>query len=264
MEHCVVCLENSDSSDVSKGIMCKKGHYLDNICLNNYLSNNILSQIYKLRQNRCQVECVFPGCEVYYDPIILYTRLYLRERSRYLSILTDVLNADIREMHRALLDTLVLHCPTCQTSVDPSPDACSAVMCLNCGGYYCNFCFEAFSEYASEKNRALAHAHVAGHHTAADPNDRSAFLPNDVLLAGPMHQLLLWISLFDAVIGIPAIQATMRGERKAGDFGLSGPSDGAKMAKYELNELLNGRLAMCAIGGIATQTVLTGHGFPYL
>ncbi len=87
---------------------------------------------------------------------------------------------------------------------------------------------------------------------------------HDVLLAGPMHQLLLWISLFDAVIGIPAIQATMRGERKAGDFGLSGPSDGAKMAKYELNELLNGRLAMCAIGGIATQTVLTGHGFPYL
>jgi Chlorophyll A-B binding protein len=29
-------------------------------------------------------------------------------------------------------------------------------------------------------------------------------------------------------------------------------------------ELLNGRLAMMAIGGIATQAVLTGHGFPYL
>ena len=87
---------------------------------------------------------------------------------------------------------------------------------------------------------------------------------HDVLLAGPMHQLLLWIGLFDAVITIPSIQATMRGERSPGDFGLKGPDDQKKMAKYELNELLNGRLAMCAIGGIATQTVLTGHGFPYV
>jgi hypothetical protein len=29
-------------------------------------------------------------------------------------------------------------------------------------------------------------------------------------------------------------------------------------------ELMNGRLAMWAIGGIATQSVLTGHGFPYI
>jgi hypothetical protein len=34
--------------------------------------------------------------------------------------------------------------------------------------------------------------------------------------------------------------------------------------KKKLSELLNGRLAMCAVGGIATQTVLTGHGFPYI
>lgn len=78
-----------------------------------------------------------------------------------------------------------------------------------------------------------------------------------------MHQLLLWIGLFDAVITIPAIQATMNGEREAGDFGIEGPKDAAKMDKYKMNELLHGRLAMCAIGGIATQSVMTGNGFPY-
>jgi hypothetical protein len=36
------------------------------------------------------------------------------------------------------------------------------------------------------------------------------------------------------------------------------------MKKMTDKELLNGRLAMVAIGGIATQTVLTGHGFPFL
>jgi hypothetical protein len=89
---------------------------------------------------------------------------------------------------------------------------------------------------------------------------------HNVLLEGPMHQLLLWIGLFDAVITIPAIQATMKGEREAGDlgFGYAGPKDAAKMEDRKLQELLHGRLAMCAIGGIATQTVLSGHGFPYV
>eukprot|EP00581_Thalassiosira_minuscula_P011941 CAMPEP_0183729082 /NCGR_PEP_ID=MMETSP0737-20130205/29675_1 /TAXON_ID=385413 /ORGANISM="Thalassiosira miniscula, Strain CCMP1093" /LENGTH=194 /DNA_ID=CAMNT_0025961187 /DNA_START=68 /DNA_END=652 /DNA_ORIENTATION=+ len=87
---------------------------------------------------------------------------------------------------------------------------------------------------------------------------------HNVLLEGPMHQLLLWIGLFDLVITIPAVQATMNGEREAGDFGIAGPKDEAKMAKYKMNELLHGRLAMCAVGGIATQSVLTGNGFPYV
>jgi hypothetical protein len=89
---------------------------------------------------------------------------------------------------------------------------------------------------------------------------------HDALLVGPMHQLLLWISLFDIVITFAAIKATNDGERVPGDFGL--PFTGAKtpeaMASMTDKELLNGRLAMVAIGGIATQTVLTGHGFPFL
>jgi len=89
---------------------------------------------------------------------------------------------------------------------------------------------------------------------------------HNALLVGPMHQLLLFISLFDTVITIPAIQATMKGEREPGDFGFgyAGPKDAAGMEKAQLQELLHGRLAMCAIGGIATQTVITGHGFPYV
>jgi len=90
---------------------------------------------------------------------------------------------------------------------------------------------------------------------------------HNILLEGPMHQLLLWIGLFDFVITFPAIQATMDGERDAGDFGFKGPKndpDGSKMERKKISELLNGRLAMCAIGGIATQSVLTGNGFPYL
>mmetsp|Transcript_5235 Transcript_5235/g.7718 ORF Transcript_5235/g.7718 Transcript_5235/m.7718 type:complete len:202 (+) Transcript_5235:48-653(+) len=89
---------------------------------------------------------------------------------------------------------------------------------------------------------------------------------HNALIVGPMHQLLLWISLWDIVIGIPAITALNKGEREAGDFGFTWlmPKDEAGKKKRVDQELLNGRLAMMAIGGIATQTVLTGHGFPYL
>lgn len=39
---------------------------------------------------------------------------------------------------------------------------------------------------------------------------------HNALIVGPMHQLLLWISLWDIVIGIPAITALNKGEREAG------------------------------------------------
>lgn len=88
---------------------------------------------------------------------------------------------------------------------------------------------------------------------------------HNALLEGPMHQLLLWIGLFDLCISIPAVQATMNGERDAGDFGIPSISrDPATQERYALNELLHGRLAMCAVGGIATQSVLSDHGFPYV
>jgi hypothetical protein len=50
------------------------------------------------------------------------------------------------------------------------------------------------------------------------------------------------------------------------DFSLTkyAPKDAAAMKKKQNSELMNGRLAMMAVGGIATQSILTGHGFPYV
>eukprot|EP00545_Synedropsis_sp_CCMP1620_P010384 CAMPEP_0119012234 /NCGR_PEP_ID=MMETSP1176-20130426/6158_1 /TAXON_ID=265551 /ORGANISM="Synedropsis recta cf, Strain CCMP1620" /LENGTH=200 /DNA_ID=CAMNT_0006965155 /DNA_START=74 /DNA_END=676 /DNA_ORIENTATION=+ len=66
-----------------------------------------------------------------------------------------------------------------------------------------------------------------------------------------------------------AVQEMLQGSgRDAGDFGfgnkfLDGKDEAAvKLMKYK--ELKNGRLAMFAIGGAVTQSVLTGHGFPYV
>merc|ERR1719410_3318250 len=94
----------------------------------------------------------------------------------------------------------------------------------------------------------------------------SSAVAHELLLAGPMHQLLLWVTLFDILITYPAIQAMNDGEREPGDYGLLtfAPSDPELFKKKQESELLNGRLAMIAIGGISAQSVLTGHSFPYL
>ncbi|EJK71517.1 hypothetical protein THAOC_07036 [Thalassiosira oceanica] len=90
---------------------------------------------------------------------------------------------------------------------------------------------------------------------------------HDALTGTALQQVAMWIGVFDTIVTAPAIAATMKGERDAGDFGIKGPKndpDGSKMKRKQVSELLNGRLAMMAVGGIATQSVLTGHGFPYL
>uniref|UniRef100_A0A6S8WP45 Chlorophyll a-b binding protein, chloroplastic n=1 Tax=Ditylum brightwellii TaxID=49249 RepID=A0A6S8WP45_9STRA len=89
---------------------------------------------------------------------------------------------------------------------------------------------------------------------------------HDALLQGPMYQLLLWIGLFDLIITAPACKALGDGEREPGDFGLYTfkPKDDAAYKVKQEAELLNGRLAMIAVGGIATQSITNGHGFPYI
>mmetsp|Transcript_10335 Transcript_10335/g.20369 ORF Transcript_10335/g.20369 Transcript_10335/m.20369 type:complete len:201 (-) Transcript_10335:203-805(-) len=90
---------------------------------------------------------------------------------------------------------------------------------------------------------------------------------HDILIEqGPMIQLAMWVGLFDFIVPAPACAATMNGERDAGDFGWTkwAPKDQDAFDAKRASELLNGRLAMCAVGGIATQSVLTGNGFPYL
>jgi len=90
---------------------------------------------------------------------------------------------------------------------------------------------------------------------------------HDALLkSGPMYQLVLWIGLWDLLITAPAVQAMGNGDREPGDYGLMmfAPKDKEGFDKKRAAELLNGRLAMIAVGGIATQSIVTGHGFPYV
>ena len=110
---------------------------------------------------------------------------------------------------------------------------------------------------------------------------------NKLIEDGPMVQLLMWIGLWELVVTAPAIVATMSGDRAPGgkwfdvdaaaaqiiyslfcfadffsftdflvlsicdtDFAwtVAAPKDAAKMKKKVDSELMNGRLAMMAVG----------------
>jgi len=81
---------------------------------------------------------------------------------------------------------------------------------------------------------------------------------------GPMFGLLVVLSLFEIVTGIPKVLQLMNdpdaappGDYKFDPLGFGGSADLAE------KELSNGRLAMMAFSGIITQSALTGGGFPY-
>jgi len=84
--------------------------------------------------------------------------------------------------------------------------------------------------------------------------------------SGAMSQLLLWIGLLELFSAISIDQMLRGSGRDAGDYGfdpLGFATDPAKKEELQMKELANGRLAMFAIGGFLTQSVLTGHSFPY-
>jgi hypothetical protein len=82
-----------------------------------------------------------------------------------------------------------------------------------------------------------------------------------------MIQIFGWISFLEAV-SFPALANMNEFDRMPGDFSFDPlglyPSDPAKQKEMQLKELKNGRLAMCAIGGMVAGSLVTGHGFPYL
>ena len=90
---------------------------------------------------------------------------------------------------------------------------------------------------------------------------------NDAVASGAMAQILLLVSAIEA-ISVPAVVATLKGEREPGYFGFDPLGLSAKLSQKDKDlmaykEIKNGRLAMLAFAGVATQAALTGHGFPY-
>lgn len=72
--------------------------------------------------------------------------------------------------------------------IDPSPDACSAILCLNCGHYYCNYCLQGFAASSSSTSpateRAEAHEHVSLHKPVVSGEARDPFLPSHLVAEG--------------------------------------------------------------------------------
>jgi Chlorophyll A-B binding protein len=99
------------------------------------------------------------------------------------------------------------------------------------------------------------------------PNSYSAH--NVLVEQGTMAVLLLAVGLVEIASGAILVQVSKgESDRAAGDFGLDPPGLlKGKSLDYinnmKLKELNNGRIAMLAFGGIATQTALGSTAFPY-
>ena len=88
-----------------------------------------------------------------------------------------------------------------------------------------------------------------------------------LVASGALGQILLFVGLAETLGGIPAVIATMNGERDPGDFEFGAtfkPTDPTMLKRKQLAELKNGRLAMLAFAGQCTQAALTGHEAPFL
>ena len=82
-----------------------------------------------------------------------------------------------------------------------------------------------------------------------------------------MGNLLVFIGLFEIVSYIGIAEMLQGSGREPGDFNfggnfLDGKSD-EEINKIKYQELMNGRLAMMAFGGMVTQSVLFDVGFPF-
>jgi len=97
----------------------------------------------------------------------------------------------------------------------------------------------------------------------------SATAHDALVQQGAMGNIALFIGLFE-MVGYLGVAEMLQGSgREPGDFGLDplsilkGKSE-EEVKRWKLRELKNGRLAMFAIGGVATQAVLNGSPFPYV
>jgi len=80
---------------------------------------------------------------------------------------------------------------------------------------------------------------------------------------GAMQQLLVWIGFFELFGFVAIVQMLQGGDRQPGDFGfdpLNLARNEAKLARRQLVELKNGRLAMLATSGMLHHYFITGKG----
>jgi light-harvesting complex I chlorophyll a/b binding protein 1 len=96
----------------------------------------------------------------------------------------------------------------------------------------------------------------------------SSAAAHDVMAAnGVMGNALVFIGLAEIVSYIGIAEMLQGSGREPGDFGLGNQALSGKtpeqVNKVKYQEIMNGRLAMLAFGGMVTQSVLFEKGFPY-
>ena len=103
----------------------------------------------------------------------------------------------------------------------------------------------------------------------SESNIPSSYLAHNALVEqGTMTVMLLAIGLVEIITGAVLVDVA-KGEtdRQPGDFTFTGGVLTGKSAEFikeiKTKEVTNGRLAMLAFGGIATQTALGSEAFPY-
>lgn len=84
---------------------------------------------------------------------------------------------------------------------------------------------------------------------------------------GVMGNALVWIGFAELTSYIGVAEMLQGSGREPGDFGLGkrylvGKSE-EQIKKLQYQEIMNGRLAMLAFGGMVTQAVLVNPHFPY-
>ena len=97
----------------------------------------------------------------------------------------------------------------------------------------------------------------------------SATAHDQLVEAGALGNIALFVGIFEMVNWLAVSEMLQGSGREPGDFGLDplgflkGKTD-EEVKRMKMRELKNGRLAMFAIGGVATQAVLNGSPFPYV